>query len=184
VQKKPKESNPARTKTRERIRKHIKAKTIAQIPQQSTYLRQTTQTIKQAQLIHDKETNTYLNYRQLLRHPAYKAAWAKSAANEFRWLAQGLKERCVKGTNTIKFIQKDHVPNERMKDVMYGSFSCNFKPNKEEKEHTRLTAGGDQINYPDDCRTPTANMTLFKILVNSIISTPNEKCIMMDIKDF
>ena len=27
-------------------------------------------------------------------------------------------------------------------------------------------------------------MTLFKILVNSILSTPNAKCIMMDIKDF
>jgi hypothetical protein len=27
-------------------------------------------------------------------------------------------------------------------------------------------------------------MTLFKILVNSILSTSNAKCIMMDIKDF
>jgi hypothetical protein len=72
-----------------------------------------------------------------------------------------------------------------MIDVTYGSFSCDFKPNKEEKERTRLTAGGNQINYPDDCGTPTADMTLFKILVNSIISTPNNvKCIMMDIKDF
>jgi hypothetical protein len=72
-----------------------------------------------------------------------------------------------------------------MKDVTYGSFSCDFKPNKEEKERTRLTAGDNQINYLDDCGTPTADMTLFKILVKSIISTPNNvKCIMMDIKDF
>ena len=71
-----------------------------------------------------------------------------------------------------------------MKDVTYGSFSCDFKPNKEEKERTRLTAGGDRINYPDDCGTPTADMTLFKILINSILSTPNAKCTMMDIKDF
>ena len=81
-------------------------------------------------------------------------------------------------------MQKDNVPFERMKDVTYGSFNCDYKPNKEEKERTRLTAGGDQINYPDDCGAPTADMTLFKILVNSIISTPNAKCIMMDIKDF
>ncbi len=47
----------------------------------------------------------------------------------------------------------------------------------------RLTVGGDRINYPDDCGTPTADMTLFKILVNSIISTPGAKCFMMDIKD-
>ena len=71
-----------------------------------------------------------------------------------------------------------------MKYVTYGSFSCEFKPNKEEKERTRLTAGGDRINYPNDCGTPTADMTLFKILINSFLSTPNAKCIMMDIKDF
>jgi hypothetical protein len=29
-----------------------------------------------------------------------------------------------------------------------------------------------------------ADMTLFKILVNSILSMPKVKCIMMDIKDF
>jgi hypothetical protein len=67
---------------------------------------------------------------------------------------------------------------------MYGSFRCDYKPNKEEKDHTRLVAGGDRINYPDDCGTPTADMTLFKILVNSILFTPNAKCIMIDINDF
>ena len=169
---------------REQIQKHIEAKGTARIPQRNTYLRRTTRTHEQAQLIHDKETNTYLNYRQLLRHPSYMKAWNISAANKFGWLAQGLKDRCVKGTNTIRFIRKDQVPADRMKDVTIDSFSCNYKPNKEEKERTRLTAGGNQINYPDDCGTPTADMTLFKILINSILSIPRAKCIMMDIKDF
>ena len=48
----------------------------------------------------------------------------------------------------------------------------------------RLTVGGDRINYPEDCRTPTADMTLFKIHVNSILSTQRAKCLTMDIKDF
>jgi hypothetical protein len=130
------------------------------------------------------ETNTYLNYCKLIQHPKYKDSWAKSTANEFGRLAQGLKDGRIKGTDTIKFIRKDKVPEDRMKDVMYGSFSCDFKPNKDEKECTRLTVGGDRINYPDDCGTPTADMILFKILVNSILSTPNAKCIMIDIKDF
>jgi hypothetical protein len=84
----------------------------------------------------------------------------------------------------IKFIRKDQVPTKRMKDATYRSFSCNYKPNKEEKECTRLTVGGDRINYPDDCGTPTADMILFKILVNSILSMPKVKCIKIDIKDF
>ncbi len=59
-----------------------------------------------------------------------------------------------------------------------------MKPNKTETHRTRLTAGGDRINYPEDVGTPTANMTLFKIHANSIISTPGARCIMVDIKDF
>ncbi len=110
--------------------------------------------------------------------------WAKSTANEFGQLTQGLKDDREKETSTIKFTHKDKVPEDRKKDVMYKSFSCDFKPNKEEKEHTRLTVGGDRINYPDDCSTPTADMILFKILVSSLLSTPNAKCIMIDIKDF
>ncbi len=53
-------------------------------------------------------------------------------ANEFGRLAQGVGTR-IKGTNTIHFIQKNQVPQERVKDVTYGSFSCDFKPNKESK---------------------------------------------------
>jgi hypothetical protein len=74
-------------------------------------------------------------------------------------------------TNTIFFILKDHSPIDRRKDVTYGSFVCELIPNKEEKHCTQLTAGGDRINYPEDMGTPTADMTLVKILLNSVIST-------------
>jgi hypothetical protein len=138
---------------------------------------------ERAQLIHDKETGKYLNYRQLLKNPKHAKLWAHSAANKFGQLAQGVGTR-IKGTNTIHFIRKNEVPKERAEDVTYGSFSCDYKPNKEEKERTRLTAGGDQINYPEDTGTPTADMTLFKIILNSVISTKGAKCMMIDLKDF
>ena len=119
-----------------------------------------------------------------MRSPKHKVIWSKSSANEFGRLAQGLKDGRVKGTNTIKFIRKNQIPHDRRKDVTYGSFSCDMKPNKTEIHRTRLTAGGDRINYPEDVGTPTADMTLFKIHANSIISTPGARCIMVDIKDF
>ena len=97
---------------------------------------------ERAQLIHDKETGEYLNYRQLLKDPKHAKVWAHSAANEFGRLAQAVGTR-IKGTNTIHFIRKNQVPQDWTRDVTYGSFSCDFKPNKEEKERTRLTAGGD-----------------------------------------
>jgi len=83
-------------------------------------------------------------------------------------LAQGLNDGRVKGTNTIRFIQKDKIPHDRRKDVIYRSFSCDMKPNKTETHQTRLTAGGDLIYYPEDVGTPTADMTLFKIHANNI----------------
>ncbi len=71
-----------------------------------------------------------------------------------------------------------------MKDVTYGSFSWDLKPNKAETHQMRLTTRGDRINYPKDVGTPTADMTLVKTLLNSIISTKGAKCVMLDVKDF
>ncbi len=90
----------------------------------------------------------------------------------------------MKGTDTIQFTRKEQVPLNRRKNVTYRSFSCDIKPNKEETEHTRLTAGSGCINYPDNVGTPTADVTLFKCMVNHIISTPGACCIMVDIQDF
>jgi hypothetical protein len=57
-----------------------------------------------------------------------------------------------------------------MKNVTYGSFICDYKPNKTKKEQTRPTAGGDRINHPEYCGAPTADMLLFKCRLNSVVS--------------
>ena len=44
--------------------------------------------------------------------------------------------------------------------------------------------GGNLINYLGDCVTTTANLLTVKILLNSIILTPNAKFMTIDIKDF
>ena len=44
--------------------------------------------------------------------------------------------------------------------------------------------GGNLINYPDDCGTPTADLLTIKLMFNSIISTPGAKFMTIDIKDF
>ena len=121
---------------RERIKQNIRHKTTqrAKIPQHHQMQLRTEQR-EQAQLIYDNASGEYLKYRQLMRDPKYKETWSQSAANEFGRLAQGVGGR-FKGTNTIFFIHKNQVPHERMKDVMYGSFSCDYKPNKVEKERT------------------------------------------------
>jgi len=44
--------------------------------------------------------------------------------------------------------------------------------------------GGNLINFPDNCGTPTADLLMVKLLLNSIISTTNAKCMTLDIEDF
>jgi hypothetical protein len=69
-------------------------------------------------------------------------------------------------------------------EVTYGSFAVDIKDHKDEKERTRLTVGGDQIEYPGDKSTRTAGLTTATILVNSIISTLGAKFLVIDIKIF
>jgi hypothetical protein len=68
--------------------------------------------------------------------------------------------------------------------VTCGSFLVDIKDHKEEKEHTRLTVGGDQIEYPGYKSTRTAGLTTAKILINSFISTLGGKFLVINIKNF
>ena len=44
--------------------------------------------------------------------------------------------------------------------------------------------GGNRINFPGDVGTPTAEMLLVKIMLNSVISTPGAKFMTIDISNF
>eukprot|EP00956_Cyclotella_meneghiniana_P017716 scaffold29109_cov56-Cyclotella_meneghiniana.AAC.5 len=143
--------------------------------------------IAQAMAVLDEDTGNLLNYRQLLRHPKYKAQWKVSSANEFGRLANGVGGRIKKPTNTIRFIREQDVPKDRRKDITYGSFTCSVRPEKiDEPNRTRFTAGGDKINYPGEVATPTAEMLVLvaKLLFNSVVSTPGAKFMTMDISNF
>ena len=48
----------------------------------------------------------------------------------------------------------------------------------------RWTCGGDQIDYPFDVSTKTADLTTAKLLFNSVISTPDGRFMSIDLKDF
>jgi hypothetical protein len=68
--------------------------------------------------------------------------------------------------------------------VTYGSFVVDIKDHKEEKERTRLTVVGDQIEYSGEKSTRTAGLTTAKILINSVISTLGAKFLVVDINIF
>jgi hypothetical protein len=139
--------------------------------------------VQQALAVLEKDTGQLLNYQQLICNPKYKKAWNLLAANKFGRLAKGVGNH-IKGTNTIKFIHKRKVPKSRLNDVIYGQFVCTEQPEKAEPNRTHFTVGGDQINYPGEVVTPTADLLVTKILFNSTISMPGARFMTMDISNF
>jgi hypothetical protein len=75
-----------------------------------------------------------------------------------------------------------NIPNDRK--ITYGKIVCNCKPHKKEKERVWLTLGGDRLGYSGDVATSTADITTFKILINSTLSTEDASMMMMDIKNY
>ena len=47
-----------------------------------------------------------------------------------------------------------------------------------------MTLGRNLVNYPGNVGTPTADMLLFKVLLNSVISTPGAKFMTIDLANF
>jgi hypothetical protein len=124
-----------------------------------------------------------LKYCQLLHDPKHEAIWSKAGANEFGWLAQGVGGS-IDGTNTIFFIHKHEIPQDRLKDVTYIKFVLLIRTEKEDPHQIQATIGGNLIHYPDDVGTSTANLLLIKIFLNSIISTDGAKFATADLSNF
>ncbi len=163
---------------------HIVAPTVYSTTQKTLRFQAPHSTLTNlAYAVLDTDTGEMLNYRQLLNSPKHRDVWTLSSADEFGRLAQGVGTR-IKGTDTIKFIPRSMVPQERMCDVTYGKFVWDYRPQKESPFRTRLTVGGDRVNYPGDVGTPTADLLLAKIMFNSVVSTKNAKFMTLDIGNF
>ncbi len=61
---------------------------------------------------------------------------------------------------------------------------CKVRPGKEDKNHTRITVGGNLICYPGNVGTNTALLELIKLLLNSVISRKGGRFAKMVIKNF
>ena len=158
----------------------------AEPPQSESIADRVAQRRREKEAVHsvlDQETGQLLEYRTLLKHPRFKEVWSRSAADEFGRLAQGIGGR-IKGTDTIQFIHKHQIPQDRWKDITYIKFVCNIRTEKKDLYRTRATMGGNLINYPEDVGTPTANLLLIKIFLNSVISTKGARFANADISNF
>jgi hypothetical protein len=119
-------------------------------------------------------------YMALMKDPRLKPLWKRGFGNECGRLFQGI--RYIPGTDTCFFVKLTNVPKDR--NITCGKIVCDNKPHKKEKERVRLTVGGDRLDYSGNVATSTANITTFKILIKSTLSTEDAAMMMMDIKNY
>ena len=139
--------------------------------------------IQSPNAVTDPETGKQLEYKQLINHPNghLRKTWQHSSANEFGQLAQGVGGRITE-TKTIQFIHPYEMPPTCR--PTYARFVCDIRPQKAEKERTRLTVGGNLIDYPDPVTTRTCDLVTFKMHINSTLSRPKRKYCSFDVKNF
>ena len=135
----------------------------------------------------DIESGQMMKHRQLITdtHKLIRKKWTHSLANKFGRLFQGVCNQIKSPTNTCYFIHEHDVPTDCFKDVRCGKFECSVRTQKvDEPYRTRLVLGGNRINCDFDVGTPTADMLVVKILLNSVIIAPGAKFMTFDISDF
>jgi hypothetical protein len=126
-------------------------------------------------------TGKEMEYMALIKDPHLQPLWQRGFGNECGRLFQGIWD--IPGTDTCLFIKLTNIPKDR--NITYGKIVCDYKPHKKEKECVRLTVGGDRLDYAGDVATSTADITTFKILINSTFSTEDAAMMMMiDIKNY
>jgi hypothetical protein len=121
-----------------------------------------------------------MEYSALVKDPQLQPLWTRGFGNECGRLFQGIRD--IPGTDTCFFTTLKKIPHDSK--ITYGRIVCDYKPHKKEKERVRLTIRGDRLDYSGDVATSMADITTFKILVNSTLSTKDATMMMMDIKNY
>jgi hypothetical protein len=130
-------------------------------------------------VIHPR-TGNEMQYKDLMKDPDLGPSFEIGLSNELGRICQGIRD--IAGTNTAFFIDLKSIPKNRK--ITYGKLFCDFKPNKHENHRVRLTVGGDRLDYSGNTKTSTADITTFKILINSTLSTQEAKKMIMDIINY
>ena len=71
----------------------------------------------------------------------------------------------------------DNIPSELQKYITYERILEDYRPQKDEPNHTQLKVGLNLLGFSGGLITTTADTTTAKILWNSVFSTPNVKYI-------
>ena len=112
-------------------------------------------------VVHPVTKETITKYKQLIDDPLLRETWQEAMCKELGRLAQGYGD--TKGTDTIRFLDWDqikNIPKDRV--ITYARIVVDYRPQKNDPNRVRITAGGNLIPYPFELTTRTADITTSK----------------------
>jgi hypothetical protein len=133
----------------------------------------------QANAVTHPVTGKEMEYAALMNDPRLQPLWTQGFGNECGRIFQGI--RGIPGTYTCFFIKLTNIPKYR--NITHGKIVCDYKPNQK-KERVRLAVRGDKLDYSGGVAISTADISTFKILINSTLSIEDAAMMMMDIKNY
>jgi hypothetical protein len=136
-------------------------------------------------MVHPTTGETIRSYKQLMHDPDTAEIWQTAFGKDFGGMAQGDKKTGQKGTNSIFVMTHDQIKLiPCTQTITYARVVMDFRPQKADLHHIRITAGGNLITYPGELWTRTADLTTSKLMWNSVLSTEGAKYMCLDIKNF
>ena len=132
-----------------------------------------------------------MEYKQLRQHPTLRRIWETSYCNEMGRLCQGIgsgekgpNHQRVAGTDTFRVIKFFDIPKGRRPDIAFVRVVCEVRPQKSDPNRTRITVAGGNITVEYDIGTPTADLNLVKMMINSVLSRPGAQFACFDAANF
>ena len=75
----------------------------------------------------------------------------------------------------LRVMHYHDTPNHKIKDVCHTMLVCEYRPQNEDPNHSRITLAGGHTKYPGDLGTPTGSLDLVKMIINSVLSISNAR---------
>ena len=137
-------------------------------------------------MVHPVTGETISSYKRLMNDPATAETWQTAFGKDFGGMAQGDDKTGQKGTNAMFVMTHDEIRQvlAQKKKFTYGNPVVDYRPQKEDPNRIRITAGGNLVKYESSPSVRTADLDTAKLHWNSVISTPGAKYMCLDIKNF
>jgi hypothetical protein len=118
-----------------------------------------------------------MEYTALMKDPSLQPLWKRGFGNELGRLFQGIRD--IPGTDTCLFVELKNIQKDRK--ITNSKIVCDYKPHKRKKNASGSRWGATGWTTRDVTMS-TADITTFRFLTNSTLSTADAAMMMMDIK--